>query len=143
MKAIRDFLHTGLLTASGGPMVVAVVYAILARTAAVRTVEGMEMVRLILTSTLLAFVAGGISVVYRLERLPLLWATLIHFSVLFADYLIIYLWNGWIAPGKLPWFIVCFFGGYFLIWLSVWFSTRRKAQRLSASIQKEGEDERR
>ena len=59
--------------------------------AAGQTATAGEAVLGIYSSTMLAFVAAGITVVYQLEQLPKPMAGLIHLAVLYADYLLVYL----------------------------------------------------
>ena len=92
MKHIKDFVMRGLMASVGGPVILALVY----RSLPAQTLRVQEVCLGILTSALMAFIAGGISVLYDLEKLPLLAATFLHAVVLFADYILIYLLNGWI-----------------------------------------------
>lgn len=133
---VKKFIHRGLLTAAGGPVVLAIVYYFLGRYGVLQSLTVEEAVKGILTVTLMAFVAGGIPVVYEAERLGLLWATLIHALTLYADYLIIYLWNGWLKSAQTPVlvFTLIFFGGYGLIWLLIYNSVKAKVRRLNESV---------
>ena len=72
-------------------------------------------------------IAAGVNVVYQIEKLPLMWAIFIHAIVLYFDYLLIYLVNGWM---KSDWkiillFTICFLGGFMLIWSLIYFLTIR------------------
>ena len=93
---VKEFFKIGLMAGGGGPIILAIIYAILQACGTVEVLTVSEVILAIFTSFLLAFVAGGVSVVYRIEKLPLMWASLIHVSVLYLDYLIIYLVNGWL-----------------------------------------------
>ncbi|MGN0635999.1 MAG: DUF3021 domain-containing protein [Acutalibacteraceae bacterium] len=131
MKHIKDFLVRGLMASVGGPVILALVYRSLpAQTLCVR-----EVCLGILTSALMAFIAGGISVLYDLEKLPLLLATFLHAVVLFADYILIYLLNGWIKPTQILLFTGIFFGGYFAVWLLVWQIIRMRVKRINRRMQ--------
>ena len=57
---------------------------------------------IILMLPVLAFIAGGMNVLYQIERLPLMLAILIHGGVLYASYLAMYLVNGWLQWGETP-----------------------------------------
>ena len=124
-KAIGSFLHIGVISAGGGPVILAIVYLALAAQGVATTLSAERAATEILTSALMAFIAGGVSVVYRLERLPLFCATLIHGAALYADYLIVYLLNGWLPrrPGTLLLFTGIFLAAYAVIWLIVYLST--------------------
>jgi len=69
------FLKRGLLAASGGPLILAMIYGILGANGQVTSLAPGEVCMGIVTVTLLAFIAAGIGVVYQIERLPLLSAT--------------------------------------------------------------------
>lgn len=136
-KAIGSFLHIGVISAGGGPVILAIVYLALAAQGVATTLSAERAATEILTSALMAFIAGGVSVVYRLERLPLFCATLIHGAALYADYLIVYLLNGWLPrrPGTLLLFTGIFLAAYAVIWLIVYLSIRRRVARLNAQLQ--------
>ena len=93
MKAfLKEFVKRGSMFCGGGPLIVAIIYMFLP----VETVGVSHIVTEILTSLLLAFIAAGISAIYTVEKIPYPTAGLIQGSVLLADYLTIYLINGWI-----------------------------------------------
>lgn len=135
-QLVKKVVRRGLMTAAGGPVVLAIVYYFLGRYGVIQSLSVEEVIKGILTVTLMAFVAGGIPVVYEVERLGLLWATFIHALTLYADYLIIYLWNGWLKSAQTPIlvFTLIFFGGYGLIWLLIYKSVKAKVERLNKSV---------
>lgn len=133
---IKYFCMRGLLAASGGPVVLAIVYGILGATGEVQSLSVFQVTMGILSVTLMAFIAAGITVVYTIEKLPLLSAILIHAGVLYADYLIMYLLNDWM-PRNLSGigiFTAIFVGGYALIWLGIWLITRAKTAKLNKKL---------
>ncbi len=132
----KDFIKIGLMTSGGGPLVLAIIYIGLEAAGIIDTLTVREVVLGICSSLLLAFIAGGIQVVYRIERLPLMWATLIHAFVLYLDYILIYLANGWIVceAKTLLIFTGIFLAGYILIWTLVYVSIRRKVKMLNTKI---------
>ncbi len=134
---IKVFLHRGALFCGLGPVIMAIVYIFLSASGVVETVAVSTLIREIFTSTLMAFIAAGISAVYTVDRLALPVAGLIQGSVLFADYLIIYLLNGWI-PFK--WQAIALFTAIFLavfltICLIIYLSVRAKIKKLNEQIQ--------
>lgn len=135
-KYVVEFIKRGLMAAGGGPVVLAIVYGILGATGTVSTLTPQQVCLGILTVSLMAFVAAGITVVYTAERLPLFWAALLHGIVLYADYILIYSLNGWLQSGVMPIviFTVIFIAGYALIWGIIYFSTRRAARSLNKRI---------
>lgn len=136
---VLTFLKRGLMAASGGPVVLAIVYGILGHTGVIEGLSAGEVCLGILTVTLMAFIAAGITVVYTVERLPLVSAMLIHAGVLYLDYLIMYLLNSWI-PRDLTGigiFTAIFAVGYGLIWLVIYLSIRAKTDRLNRKLRSE------
>lgn len=133
---IKDFFRRGFLSAWGGPVVWAVVYRILSCTGQVSQLHVNEVVSELLTVTLLAFVAGGLNAVYHIERLPLLTAIAIHGGVLYLSYLVIYLFNGWLAmEGRsMMIFSMVFLLGYALIWVGIYCSARSKAKAMNQKL---------
>jgi hypothetical protein len=86
--------------------------------------------------TLLAFIAGGINIVYKIEQLPLMAAISAHGIVLYLDYTIIYLINGWLGSGLKPFlvFTVCFIMGYSIVWVIIYLVMTRNANRLNQKL---------
>lgn len=136
-KFIKDFTKQGMIAAWGGPVVMAIIYMILGANHVVETLTVKEMGMGILSSTLMAFIAAGIPVVYRQEKLPLPMAILIHAAVLYLDYLIVYLMNGWMQndTSTVLVFTIIFFAGFALIWLIIWQIIRRQVGRVNEKIQ--------
>ena len=87
---------------------------------------------------ILAFIAGGMNVIYQIERLPLMVAILIHGIVLYVSYLITYLLNDWLNWGTTPIlvFSYIFVIGYLAVWFVIYFSIRRNAKKLNAELKK-------
>ena len=135
-KHMTDFCRRGLMTACGGPVILAVVYFALGRAGVIQSLAPAEVFKGILTVSLLAFIAGGISVVCQIDRLPLTGAVLIHGAVLYLDYILIYLWNGWLGQGATPIlvFTVIFAVGYAFIWLIIYLSTRNNIEKLNRQL---------
>ena len=138
-KFLKDFVKQGLVAAWGGPVVLAVIYFILGKTGAVETLTVQKVSLGILSSAIMGFIAAGIPVVYRQEALPLATAILIHAAVLYLDYLIVYLMNGWLKNGAGPIliFTAAFFAGFALIWLIIRQVTKRQVKQVNSKIQPE------
>ena len=135
-KYILEFLKRGAVSAAGGPVILAIIFGILGKTGAVSALTPGEVSLGILSVTLMAFIAAGITMIYTIEQLPLITAILIHGSVLYLDYLIMYLLNSWIPrdPGAIGLFTVIFIVGYALVWLCVNLSIRAKANRINKKL---------
>lgn len=135
-KFCLEFLHRGLLAGAFGPVVLAVVYGILGAVGVIESLTPGQVCGAILSVTLMAFVAAGITEIYTVERLPLISAILIHAGVLYLDYLMIYLVNGWMPRDWTAFgiFTVCFAVGYALIWVGIWRGTKARTERLNRRI---------
>jgi len=137
-KFVLHFLHRGLVSCGFGPMVLAVIYLILRQAAALETLTVNEACIGIFSLTALAFVAGGMNAIYQTERLPLMWAILIHGGVLYVSYLVTYLLNDWLDLGVIPIvvFSVIFVMGYLVIWVIIYSIIKRNTAKLNESLKK-------
>ena len=91
----------------------------------------------ILSIAVLAFIAGGLNALYQIERLPLFSAILIHGVVLYLTYLVTYLLNSWFQKGAAPVLIFTgiFIVGYIIIWIMIYFVTRKRAAKLNVILE--------
>ena len=133
-KYVSEFTHRGLLAAAGGPVILAIIYGILGATGAVTAFAPHEVCRGILTITLMAFIAAGITMIYQVESLPLPMAILIHAGVLYLDYLIMYLLNSWLPRNAIGIFTIIFFAGFAAVWLVIYLCIRAKTRKLNGKM---------
>ena len=132
-KFLKEFLLRGLICAGGGPVVLAIIYGILGATGVVESFSPAEVCLGILTITLLAFVAAGMTAIYQLEQLPLPTMILLHGGALYIAYIITYLINGWLMQQLAPILIFTgiFVAGYALVWLIIYLVEKAKADKLN------------
>jgi hypothetical protein len=132
-KFWKEFIFRGLICAGGGPLVLAIIYGILGAAGAVDAFSPREVCLSIVTITLLAFVAAGMTAVYQMEQLPLPIMILLHGGALYIAYILTYLINGWLQNSLIP--ILVFTGifavGYALIWLIIYCIEKAKANKLN------------
>ena len=135
-KFFSDFFLRGLVAASFGPPVLAIIYWILGATGAVESFSPNEVALGILTIELLALVVGGMTTIYQQEQLPLASAILIHGGVLYLTYIVIYLINGWLQRQLMPIlvFSVIFVTGYALIWLFIYLFNKHRTKKINQSL---------
>ena len=137
-RVILDFLRRGLAACGLGPIVLAVVYLMMQRQAAVQMLTVNQVCIGIFSLSALAFIAGGMNGIYQIERLPLMVAILIHGGVLYVGYLGTYLINGWLRRGIAP--VLVFTGifilGYLAIWAIIYSITRRNTDKLNEKLRK-------
>lgn len=135
-KFLLQFTMRGLSAAAGGPVILAIIYGILGATGVVTRLAPQEVCIGILSITLMAFIAAGITAVYQTEQLPLMSAILIHAGVLYLDYLLMYLLNRWIARDltAIGIFTASFALGFALIWLCIYLFSKSKTERLNQKL---------
>ena len=135
-KYVVEFLKRGMSFCFGGPLVLAIIYGILGLVGAVENFTVGEVVTGIFSSTLLAFIAAGITVIYTIDKLSPFSAALIHGVVLYLDYILLYLFNGWLQSSLKPImiFTICVVLGYLIIWAIVFVVTRKCTKKLNESL---------
>ncbi len=128
-RIILEFFRRGIAACGLGPLVLAALYLVLDP----QTLTVREVCTGIVSLSALAFVAGGMNVVYQLEHLPLMAAVTIHGVVLYICYLATYLLNGWLEGDTTP--ILAFTGifvlGYLAIWAVIYSIIKRRTDRLN------------
>lgn len=132
-KFLKEFLQRGLICAAGGPLVLAVIYGILGATGTVEAISPSEVCMGIVTITLLAFIAAGMTAIYQMEQLPLPTMILLHGGALYIAYILTYLINGWLLNQLTPILIFTgiFLAGYALVWLIIYCVEKAKAEKLN------------
>ena len=137
-KNILEFFRRGLAAAGFGPIVLAILYLILQHQGAIETLTVNEVCLGIFSLSALAFIAGGMNIIYQMERLPLMVAILIHGMVLYLSYLGTYLLNGWLQSGVTPvlMFTAFFVLGYLAIWIIIYSVTKKRTDRINEMLKK-------
>ena len=133
---LLEFFRRGLVACGFGPLVLAVVYLILQKQGALETLTVHEVCLGIVSLAALAFIVGGMNIVYQVERLPLMVAILIHGGVLYISYLITYLVNGWLEWGPTPIlaFSAIFVFGFLAIWAVIYSVTKKRITNLNEKL---------
>ena len=136
-KYVFAFLKRGLSASVGGPVILAVIYGILGATGAIKTLTPGEVCMGMLTVSLMAFVAAGMTTVYEIERLPLFSAILLHGIVLYLDYILVYLLNGWLKSELISVLVFTgiFIAGYAVVWLIIYLTTKKATGSLNRKLQ--------
>ena len=131
-----DFFRRGLAACGFGPLILAAIYLMLQGQGLLEVLTVQEVCMGIFTLTALAFIAGGMNVLYQIERLPLMAAITIHGCVLYVSYMATYLLNGWLEWGMMP--VLVFSGifviGYLSIWAVIYAVIKRSTERLNAVL---------
>jgi branched-subunit amino acid ABC-type transport system permease component len=139
MKNIaKEFYRRGIIASGFGPIVLAALYLILQHNGAIESLTVNEVCVGIFSLSALAFIAGGMNVIYQIERLPLMAAISIHGAVLYVSYLVTYLVNDWLDWGTAP--ILVFTGifaiGYLLIWAIIYSIIKRNTDRINEILKR-------
>ena len=137
-ELMKVFVLKGMVACGFGPLILAVVYLILRQQAGIETLTVNQVCMGIFTLTALAFIAGGMNVIYQVERLPLMMAIFIHGVVLYGSYMVTYLVNGWLEWGITPILVFTgiFIAGYLAIWAIIYTVNKRKTDRLNKMLEK-------
>ena len=137
-KNMIEFFRRGFMACGIGPIVLAVLYLILQRQAMVETLTVNQVCVGIFSLTALAFIAGGMNVIYQIERLPLMVAILIHGGVLYVSYLVTYLLNDWLKVDvtSILVFTSIFVLGYLVIWAIIYSIIKKRTEKLNIMLKR-------
>ena len=132
-KILSNFFLRGLIACGFGPIILAVLYLLLQQYADLQMLTVNQVCTGIFSIYALAFIAGGMNVIYQVERLPLMLAILVHGLVLYGSYLATYLLNDWLEWGTAPIlvFTAIFVVGYLVIWGIIYAVTKQKTAKLN------------
>ena len=132
MKAFfKEFLKRGFISAWGGPFVLAIIYFIVGKAENIQNIPINEVSLGIISITIMAIMAGGITAIYQNDVLPLVSSIMIHAAVLYLDYLIMYLLNDWLPRGKIGVFTAIFIAGFAFVWFIVYLFTKNKTDEIN------------
>ena len=133
---IKEFLKRGLISFGFGPIIVAIVYLCLSLAGIEDSLTLAEVAKQILLVSVMAFLAAGATAIYQIERLALPFAIFIHGVVLYIDYIVVYLMNGWLKKSFIPIivFTAIFIVGFVIIWIIAYFVNKVAAKRLNESL---------
>lgn len=133
-KFWKEFFKRGLLFAWGGPAVMCVVWSCIDKFQGVDMIEVKSAVLAIISTTLIAFVAAGITAIHQMEQLPVVISAITHMIVLYVAYLAMYLINGWMPTKVIGIFTVIFFATFLAIWAIVYVCVRKSVKKMNEKI---------
>lgn len=133
---VKSFLHRGMLFGGFGPIIAAIVFAILGCTLPDFSLTGGQVLSAVVSTYILAFIQAGVSVFNQIEHWSVGKSLFCHLTVLYLAYAACYILNSWIPfePMVLVIFTVIFVVCYFVVWLTVYFSVRAAAKRLNRKL---------
>jgi len=135
-KLGKEFCLRGLTAMGFGPIVYGVVILII-HLCGVNTIsDGIMIFKGIISTTIMAFIIAGISVIWQIEKIQIGIKIATHCLTLYFAYLIVYLLNDWLVKdfNVIGIFTLIFVVGYFLIWGIIYFTEKNKAKKLNAQI---------
>ena len=132
-KRIKKFCLRGLLFGGIGPLIYGIVMLILYFCNLDTLSNGLMIFKGILSTYLIGFICAGTSIVWEEEKLGIGFAILIHGSILYLSYLMMYLVNNWIPknPISVLIFSVVFILTYLIIWLIIYLTEKNRAKKLN------------
>jgi hypothetical protein len=135
-KYFKDFLLRGLVSMGFGPIILSIVYGILGLCGVVDKLAVNDVVLGFLSITALAFLCGGMTVVYQIEEIGISKAITLHGIALYVAYAVVYITNNWLKDGLIPFliFTVIFVAGYALVCLVIYLITKRGTDSLNKKI---------
>lgn len=133
-KFWKEFFKRGLLFAWGGPAVMCVVWSCIDRFQGVDMIETKSAVLAIISTTLIAFVAAGITAIHQMEQIPVVISATTHMIVLYVAYLAMYLINGWMPTKIIGVFTIIFFATFLVIWAIVYVCVRKSVKKMNEKI---------
>ncbi len=134
-KYVKEFCGRGLMWGAwGGPVILAIVWLCLKKAGVVTVLTVDEAVLGIFSTAVMGFLAAGVSVVYKIESMPITFAGLINCVVLYLVYLGVYLLNGWLALNKVWIFTLIFVCGFVVIWLAIYIPIRIKVDKMNQKL---------
>ena len=142
-RFVLEFVRRGLIACGIGPIVLAIVYMSLKQFDAVDILTVNQVCMGIFSLSALAFIAGGMNVIYQVERLPLMMAILIHGGVLYIGYLGTYLLNDWLDLGLISFivFTAIFIVGYIVIWAVIYSIIIQNTARINEILKKKQQNQ--
>lgn len=136
MNRVKEFCSRGLMCMGFGPIVYGVVMLILKMCGVDTASDGVAIFKCIISTSIMAFVIAGISIIWKEDKMQLGVKIATHFLVLYFAYLVIYLLNDWIIKDfkVIGIFTLVFIIGYVLIWLIIFLTTKISANKLNKQI---------
>lgn len=137
-RIVNKFCLRGMMFASGGPLTYGIVMLILYLCGEDTTSDGLMIFRGILSTSILAFLVAGASILWQEERLGLAGALVIHGLFLYISYFIVYVINGLIAIElkSIGIFTLVFIIFYSLLYIVLYTVERIKVGKINSGLNK-------
>lgn len=135
-KYIKDFLKRGMMFSGLGPVTAGLVIFIISLFEENVQLNGVQVLIMIISTFLLAFVQAGATVFNQIEHWSVPRSLACHFSTLYAAYVLCYIVNSWI-PFDITVVIVfsiIFIISFFAIWITVYLCVKLLSKRLNKNL---------
>ena len=135
-KFISNFALRGLVACGFGPVALAIIYIALYLGGVIETLPVTEVCVGIFSISALAFICGGMTAIYQVEKIHIMTAILLHGGVLYIAYLATYLLNNWLENGVIPFLIFTgfFIIGYIIIWIIIYAINRKRIKGINLTL---------
>ena len=135
-KYVKMFLLRGATGIGIGNIIAMLISVVIAVTSENSTISVYDYAVWTAASSVIGFVFGGLNVVFEIERLSLLKATLIHYFVMLLTFYACAIPAGWYPFSFVPILIsVCIFtGSYVVIWIITYLIIRHNAKRMTDAL---------
>jgi hypothetical protein len=136
-KNVKEYFKRGLIFGGFGPIIAAIIIACISITQKVN-LAGWQILVAIISTYILAFVQAGSTVFNQIENWPPIKSALLQGGSIYVVYIATYLVNSWIP---LKWEVILIFTAIFvfafaLIWLLVYFITKKTTAKLNNALKK-------
>ena len=135
---VKEFFKRGLMFSGLGPITAGTVLFIISRFDKALQLDGLQMLIMILSTYILAFVQAGATVFNQIDTWSVPKALACHFSSLYVVYVMCYLVNTWI-PFDIRVIIIfslIFIVTFFIIWTIVFLTVRHLSRKLNKNLSK-------
>ena len=135
-KYLKQFLLRGLIFGGFGPIVAGFVYFFISLSLNDFSLSGFEVLLVIISTYILAFVHAGASVFNQIEHWSTAKSLLFHMGALYIAYVLCYMVNSWIPfePLVILIFTGIFIASYLIIWAIVYFCIKSTTKKFNKKI---------
>lgn len=133
---LKEYLKRGLMFGGFGPIIAGIVLFIIDMCGVDVTLSGANLLLVIISTYILAFVQAGASVLNQIEHWPITKSLFFHFITIYLAYSLCYILNSWIPfePNVLLIFTAIFIVTYFIIWITVYLIVKHTSKKLNKQL---------
>ena len=135
---VKEFIKRGLMFSGLGPVTAALIIFIIYQLEEIPALSGMQVLIMVASTYILAFVQAGATVFNQIEHWSLPKSLACHFASLYAVYVLCYLVNTWIPfnINVILIFTIIFMASFFTIWTIVFLSVRHLSKKLNKNLRR-------